>query len=76
MAVSNMNLIHALVSQLHETQALSCGGYGGGCGWSRGRGLRAWSTGSIFVPLRDRPFTISWGGGGEHIYGVITKFLI
>ena len=31
MAVSNMNLIHALVSQLRETQALACGG-GGGCG--------------------------------------------
>ena len=31
MAVSNMNLIRALVSQLRETQALACGG-GGGCG--------------------------------------------
>ena len=30
MAVSNMNLIRALVSQLRETQALACGG--GGCG--------------------------------------------
>ena len=29
MAVSNMNLIRALVSQLRETQALACGG---GCG--------------------------------------------
>ena len=31
MAVSYMNLIRALVSQLRETQALGCGG-GGGCG--------------------------------------------
>ena len=32
MAVSNMNLIRALVSQLRETQALACGGgCGGGC---------------------------------------------
>ena len=31
MAVSNMNLICALVSQLRETQALACGGCGG-CG--------------------------------------------
>ena len=30
MAVSNMNLIRALVSQLRETQALACGGDGGG----------------------------------------------
>ena len=30
MAVSNMNLIGALVSQLRETQALACGGGGGG----------------------------------------------
>ena len=30
MAVSNMNLIRALVSQLRETQALACGGGGGG----------------------------------------------
>ena len=30
MAVSNMNLIRALVSQLRETQALACGGCGGG----------------------------------------------
>ena len=29
MAVSNMNLIRALVSQLCETQALACGGGGG-----------------------------------------------
>ena len=29
MAVSNMNLIRALVSQLRETQALACGGGGG-----------------------------------------------
>ena len=28
MAVSNMNLIRALVSQLRETQALACGGGG------------------------------------------------
>ena len=35
MAVSYMNLIRALVSQLRETQALGCGGGGcggGGCG--------------------------------------------
>ena len=32
MAVSNMNLIRALVSQLRETQALACGGGGGGGG--------------------------------------------
>ena len=32
MAMSNMNLIRALVSQLRETQALACGGGGGGCG--------------------------------------------
>ena len=32
MAVSNMNLIRALVSQLRETQALACGGCGGGGG--------------------------------------------
>ena len=30
MDVSNMNLIRALVSQLRETQALACGGCGGG----------------------------------------------
>ena len=32
MAVSIMNLIRALVSQLRETQALACGGDGGGDG--------------------------------------------
>ena len=32
MAVSIMNLIRALVSQLHETQALACGGGGDGGG--------------------------------------------
>ena len=32
MAVSIMNLICALVSQLRETQALACGGDGGGGG--------------------------------------------
>ena len=32
MAVSIMNLIRALVSQLRETQALTCGGGGGGGG--------------------------------------------
>ena len=32
MAVSNMNLIRALVLQLRETQALACGGCGGGGG--------------------------------------------
>ena len=32
MAVSNMNLIRSLVSQLRETQALVCGGGGGGDG--------------------------------------------
>ena len=31
MAVSNMNMIRTLVSQLRETQTLACGG-GGGCG--------------------------------------------
>ena len=37
MAVSNMNLIRALVSQLRETQALACGGGGcGGCGGGGG----------------------------------------
>ena len=30
MAVSNMNLIRALLLQLRETQALACGGGGGG----------------------------------------------
>ena len=38
MAVSNMNLIRALVSQLRETQALACGGDCGGC--SGGDGVR------------------------------------
>ena len=33
MAVSNMKLIRALVSQLRETQALACGGDGGGGGY-------------------------------------------
>ena len=32
MAVSIMNLIRALVSQLRETQALACGGGDGGGG--------------------------------------------
>ena len=32
MAVSIMNLIRALVLQLRETQALACGGSGGGDG--------------------------------------------
>ena len=32
MAVSNMNLIRVLVSQLHETQDLACGGSSGGDG--------------------------------------------
>ena len=32
MAVPIMNLIRALVSQLPETQALACGGGGGGDG--------------------------------------------
>ena len=36
MAVSNMNLIRALVSQLRETQALACGGGGGGGGCGGG----------------------------------------
>ena len=35
MAVSNMNLIRALMSQLRETQALACGG---GCGGGGGGG--------------------------------------
>ena len=38
MAVSNMNLIRALVSQLRETQALACGG--GGCGGCGGGGVQ------------------------------------
>ena len=38
MAVSNMNLIRALVSQLRETQALACGGCGCGCGSGGGGG--------------------------------------
>ena len=38
MAVSNMNLIRALVSQLRETQALACGGGGGGGGGCGGGG--------------------------------------
>ena len=38
MAVSNMNLIRALVSQLRETQALACGGDGGGDGDGDGDG--------------------------------------
>ena len=38
MAVSNMNLIRALVSQLRETQALACGGGGGGGGGCGGCG--------------------------------------
>ena len=37
MAVSNMNLIRALVSQLRETQALACGG---GEGDGGGDGVR------------------------------------
>ena len=37
MAVSIMNLIRALVSQLRETQALACGGGGGDGG---GDGVR------------------------------------
>ena len=37
MAVSNMNLIRALVSQLRETQALACGG---GNGDGDGDGVR------------------------------------
>ena len=44
MAVSNMNLIRALVSQLRETQALACGGGGGGggggCGGCGGGGVQ------------------------------------
>ena len=40
MAVSNMNLIRALVSQLRETQALACGGGGGGGGGDGGDGVR------------------------------------
>ena len=39
MAVSYMNLIRALVSQLRETQALACGGCGG-CGGGGGRRWR------------------------------------
>ena len=40
MALSNMNLIRALVSQLRETQALACGGGGGGCGGCGGGGVQ------------------------------------
>ena len=40
MAVSYMNLIRALVSQLRETQALTCGGCGGGGGGGGGGGRR------------------------------------
>ena len=40
MAVSNMNLIRALVSQLRETQALSCGSGSGGGGGGGGDLLR------------------------------------
>ena len=40
MAVSNMNLIRALVSQLRETQALACGGGGGGGGGGCGGGVQ------------------------------------
>ena len=36
MAVSNINFIRALVSQLRETQALACGGGCGGCGGGDG----------------------------------------
>ena len=36
MAVSIMNLIRALVSQLRETQALACGGGDGGGGGGDG----------------------------------------
>ena len=39
MAVSIMNLIRALVSQLRETQALACGGGDGG-GGGGGDGVR------------------------------------
>ena len=40
MAMSNMNLIRALVSQLRETQALACGGGGGGGGGCGGGGVQ------------------------------------
>ena len=38
MAVSNMNLIRSLVSQLRETQAIAGGGGGGGGGCGGGGG--------------------------------------
>ena len=51
MDVSNMSLIHALVSQLRQTQALACGG--GGCGCRGGDGVQ---TKTIISPK----FQISW----------------
>ena len=48
MAVSNMNLICALVSQLRETQALACGG--GGCGGGGGGGGGGVQTKTIISP--------------------------
>ena len=47
MAVSNMNLIRALVSQLRETQALACGG---GCGGGGGGGGGGVQTKTIISP--------------------------
>ena len=40
MALSNLNLIHALVSQLREKQAFACGGGCGGGGGGGGDGIR------------------------------------
>ena len=50
MAVSNMNLIRALVSQLRETQALACGGGGGGGGGGCGGGGGGVQTKTITSP--------------------------
>ena len=49
MAVSIMNLIRALVSQLRETQALACGG-GGGDGGGDGGGGDGVRTKTIISP--------------------------
>ena len=50
MAMSNMNLIRALVSQLRETQALACGGGGGGGGGGCGGGGGGVQTKTITSP--------------------------
>ena len=50
MAVSIMNLIRALVSQLRETQALACGGGGGDGGGDGGGGGDGVRTKTIISP--------------------------